>query len=410
METRYLPSLLAWIIALTVFVLKSRAKTAKYVASAGCLASFVLTMFVNMSSLSDVLPMLFSILAALLCIASQRNENGGSISMALILFVLGLVYPALYGYPVLAKIAQVCFLLALVVLSFVFRKNPSLGFGSAAALTASAISLMLSSFVNGPCSAVLQLVAAASLLPLFPFHVGYIGLLNNLPGSLPAFLALISPVLGWHVLAQVPRLEPNITSVIVVLIVIEVLVTGLRAFVQAGLLRVIGAVGTLLLAPGWWIYASNGKLGAEGGAYILAVGLVVSGLSLCAHCLEARFGTQALESLPGLAKTMPKFAMAFILLIMAGLGIPIFAVFSSFMLLILSSLRSGAADLLFVCLVWLVCFGIQASILQRLLFRQPRSNLVYRDLSQAEALSLAVILLLLIVGGIFPKVIFNFIT
>jgi NADH-quinone oxidoreductase subunit M len=409
MQSQYLPSVIALISGLAAFLLRGQDGTVKFLAALACVAMFIATIVIHLNSLASVMAMLLVILVAVACILCQRVVKFAQISTATILIVLGLLSLALYGEPLIAKIAQGFLLFALAILSFCFRKNESLGLGATVAFSVSLVSLLLSCLMQGSWSLTFQLLSVVTLLPLFPFHVGYIGMLENLPGTVPAFLALGMPLLGWHALAQLSSLPAHASQVIMVLILIGVLITGSRAFMQAGLKRVVGAVATLLMTQVWWLLVSNTKPVAELGPYVLAVGMVASGLALCASCLEARYGTQSLKSLPGLARTMPKFGVVFSLLIMAGAGIPFFAVFSSF-ILVLISLRFEIADLFFVSVIWIGCFAIQISILQELLFNQPRSNLVYTDLSRIELFSLAVILVLLIAGGVFPKMMLGLMT
>ncbi|MBX9690268.1 MAG: hypothetical protein K2X27_26380 [Candidatus Obscuribacterales bacterium] len=406
MQTQLLPSLISFIASLAAFLFRTNAKITKCFALAACLLMLAVEIYFNSRSLLSISTILLATLMALVCILSQATNKSAAISTALILAILGLTSLFLLDVdPLISKLAQGILTLSLVILSFRFRKkNVSLGFGSAAALSISMLSLLLSSLVHGTWSVICQITAAAVLLPLFPLHVGYIGLLNNLPGTVPAFLSFILPIAGLHALVQVQEIPPLAAEFFVVTTIIGLFISGARAFVQTGLMRIIAAVASILLAPVWWICSANGKLGSENCSYIIAVGLVVAGLSLCAHCVESRYGTQSLESLPGLAKKMPKLGIAFSLLTMAGLGIPTFAIFSSFILPQFSPLQSRVSDLLFVSLAWFICFALQISVLQRLLFNEPRADLLYSDLNRSEFMSLAIILVLLLIGGIFPGV------
>lgn len=403
MLLQYLPTLTACLSAIAMLLFRGHVKAAKYIAVATNIALFALPLLLKGNSLQSMTLMPLAILLALACIACQQIDKDAVISIATTVFITGLLFPALYGEPLIAKVASGVLFLTLALVSLFFRKSTSLGSGAAISFSASLIFITLSVLVKGHWALIFQVLAPATLLPLFPFQAAYIGVLNNLPGTLPAFLALALPLVGWRALNQTPTPAGDLTQAISILVLLGSLVTGARASVQAGLNRIFAAIATLLLAPAWWIFVSTAKLDFEALPYIMAVGLVIGGLRLCAYFLELRYGTQVLESLPGLAGKMPKFGVVFSLLIMAGIGTPLFAVFSASVVLLISALQAGISHLIFLFLVWLVCFVIQISVLQRLLFNQARSNLLYSDLSRTELISLAVILALLLLGGIFPK-------
>jgi hypothetical protein len=57
----------------------------------------------------------------------------------------------------------------------------------------------------------LLLVACAIVLPLVPFHQGYVSALTRLPGSLPSFIVLLLPLsdsTSWQQSSQWCRMSP----------------------------------------------------------------------------------------------------------------------------------------------------------------------------------------------------------
>src|SRR5439155_140269 len=67
--------------------------------------------------------------------------------------------------------------------------------GAVAGLGVAILALAASAVVSGSIAAGLQLVACATLLPLFPLQAAFVGSLSKLPGTLPAFLAVVLPCL-----------------------------------------------------------------------------------------------------------------------------------------------------------------------------------------------------------------------
>lgn len=92
--------------------------------------------------------------------------------------------------------------------------------------------------------------------------------------------------------------------------------------------------------------ASFNQLGVQGAVLqLLNFTLVAGGMCLVLEFLEARTGSSHLLRLGGVAQTMPKLAAVFLLLGLAGLGIPGTAGFPAELMLILSALQThtGAA-------------------------------------------------------------------
>jgi NADH-quinone oxidoreductase subunit M len=163
----------------------------------------------------------------------------------------------------------------------------------------------------------------------------------------------------------------------------------------------VAYVGVTLLAVPWWHLSVAGEA-APAALYVTAIALALLGLRLAAGFLQARFGHLDIDKIRGLAKPMPRFATLLILFMMAVMGLPLFGVFSGFMALLLGPSSLGAPGLGGVVLLWLMVSWLLTSLLQRLLFGPPRTDVLYRDLTWPEACSLAVLLVVLAAGAIMP--------
>lgn len=405
MEQEYWLCVLPWTTALIVSLLRTRpewAKAAALITIGGLLCAAGPDIFHCRSSDSLLVLVL---LMAFLSILTQQAARNTAVVTAVILVITGCILPLLAGSrpDIFTTFLKGSLFLVLAV-SCRFSNGSSLGTGAGIVFATAGVLSVMSQLLGGAWSIVFQLVAIATLLPLFPFHVTYVGAASSTWGTLPAFLAVAMPCVGWYEMTRITDVPSSVSQVIIVLTVTGIFVIAMRASVQAHLGRIVAACGTLLLSVIWWFFASNQGLSPESGLYLAAVSVAVSGLHLCAYQLEFRYGTQLIGSLPGLATQMPKFGVFFIALVMALLGLPFGAVFSSTIAMLMSFPCNTASDLLFVSTVWFLCSALLLKAMQQLLFRQARLDFAYMDLARSELIALVLIVSLLVAGGLFPGV------
>lgn len=262
--------------------------------------------------------------------------------------------------------------------------------------------LIASLLAPPPAATVLQLIGYATFLPVFPFHGLFVGAVAHLPTSVAAFAGFALPFLGFIELGSIGSALPAWMQ------------TGL--FVPAllgalyGLIKVLAGrhvgeqaayLGVSLLAVPWWHLSVTGNA-APAALYVTATALALLGLRLAAGFLLTRFGHLDSDKIQGLARPMPRFATLLTLLMMAVMGLPLFGVFSGFMALLLGPSSIGAAGLAGVAVLWFLASWLMTSLLQRLLFGPPRTDVLHRDLTWPEVCSLAAVLVVLAAGAIMP--------
>ncbi|MGH7422883.1 MAG: hypothetical protein ACREJ1_04305, partial [Candidatus Methylomirabilales bacterium] len=261
------------------------------------------------------------------------------------------------------------------------------------------LALAASAVASGSIAAVLQLVACATLLPFFPLQAAFVGSLSSLPGTLPAFLAVVLPCLGWHgIVSLMPEVPAPLIHAVIALALVGALYEAVRVSVQFHLTRMIASITTILFSLVWWHMGATGKAAPEAGWFLSTVCLAASGLLLAGHQLEARYGFLDLDKLRGLARPMPRFATLVGLLLMAAMGLPLFGVFSTFMAMMFASPSPMPQSAVIVLLFWLIASLLLMRVLQRLLCGQPKPDVVYQDLTLTELLPLVLVLCLLALG------------
>jgi NADH-quinone oxidoreductase subunit M len=259
-----------------------------------------------------------------------------------------------------------------------------------------------------PVSSIALVIACATGLPLVPFHKGYVAALKGLPGNLPAFVALLLPVIGFHgILTALAQLPSTVTEVLGILALMGMLYGSLKALNQSRAALVVAYGSVAFLSILWWCLVTTQATAPQTVVYLSAVSLATGGLLLAWYMLEARYGEIGLGALSGLALPMPRFAMAVSLLALAALGLPPFGVFSGFMGLLLAPLVKWSGGLIIMIVAWLCASWYLFDLVQRLLWGCQSTDRRHEDLRDSELASLAIVLLLLVALGVMPSRLFN---
>jgi NADH-quinone oxidoreductase subunit M len=128
-----------------------------------------------------------------------------------------------------------------------------------------------------PVSSIAFAVACAIGLPLVPFHKSYVAALTGLPGNLPAFLALLLPVIGFHGLMTVLPQFPNaLTEAVAVLALVGKLYGSLKALAQSRAASVVAYGGLAFLSILWWYLITTRTAAPQTLVYLSAVSLATS--------------------------------------------------------------------------------------------------------------------------------------
>jgi NADH-quinone oxidoreductase subunit M len=266
------------------------------------------------------------------------------------------------------------------------------------------MSVMISAMVGPPLSAIASLLVCAILLPLVPFHDGYLTALTRLPGSLPSFIVLLFPAMGLHGLAAVvPTLPDSAIWTVNLFALVGTVYGALKALAQSRV-RLLLAYGSLsFISMMWWFETATRTTTPSGAVFVSAVGLSTSGLLLAWQVIRTRYGDDVdPQAISGLASTMPRYAVLLSLLALAAMGLPPFGVFAGFMGLLLSTPVPSSMALIIMGTAWLTASWYIMGMAQEWLFGARRSDLRYADLLRTETASLAILVILLAALGVVP--------
>jgi NADH-quinone oxidoreductase subunit M len=266
------------------------------------------------------------------------------------------------------------------------------------------------SLVAGPpLSSVMTLLTCAILLPLVPFHDGYLTALTRLPGSLPSFIVLLLPVVGLHGLSTVMPTVPDVVSwTVSFLASVGALYGAIKALAQSRV-RLLLAYGNLSFFSMLWLFAAATRTATPQAALLVGtVGLATSGLLVAWQVIRTRYGDDVdPQAIRGLAAAMPQYAVLFSLLALAAMGLPPFGVFAGFMGLLLTSPLPSSVGLFTSLIGWLAASWYIMQMVQQILFGARRLDLRYTDVLTTELASLLITVLALLALGLAPASLFS---
>jgi NADH-quinone oxidoreductase subunit M len=300
-------------------------------------------------------------------------------------------------------------LLALVgLMLFYFRHQPGLDTRWALGTIALGIlGVLIAMTTAPPVSSIALAVACAVVLPLVPFHTSYVAALTALPGNLPAFLALLLPVVGFHELLTVlPQFPTGPSETTAIMALVGTLYGSLKALGQTRVAPVAAYGSLAFFSILWWYLLTTRTAVFPTVVYLGGVGLATSGLLLAWYALRARYGDIGIRTLGGLASTMPRFSVGLSLLTIAALGLPPFGVFSGFIGMLLAPSFAWSGGLIVILLAWLAASWYLFDLVQELLFGRRQAEWD-KDLRTPELASLVIVLVLLVALGAMPSGLFD---
>lgn len=253
-------------------------------------------------------------------------------------------------------------------------------------------------------------LAFAIKLPLVPFHTWLPDLYESCPTPALVFFAGIVSKLGAYgfiryAITLFPGPVHDFQPVLAALAILSILYGALMALSESDLKRIVAyaSVSHLgFIALGIFSLNANGLNGAL--LQIVNHGIIIAGLFLVVGMIEQRAGTRDRHELAGLEKRMPWMYFFFLVITLAGLGMPGMNSFVGEVTIMLGAFQySWILAVLAGGGVILACWYM-LRLHQGLMHEplQPRAEGV-RDIRLTEGLVLAGLSALMVFLGVFPK-------
>lgn len=257
-------------------------------------------------------------------------------------------------------------------------------------------------------------LAFAIKMPVFPFHTWQPDTYTESPTAGTMLLSGIMLKMGIYgairwMIPVAPHAFFDSQLIIVILAVIGIVYGSVIAFTQKDGKRLvayssIGHVG--LIAAGIFCWNVQGVQGAM--IQMLSHGINVVGMFFIWDIISTRLGTRDISQLGGIAKVAPQFAIAFLIIVLGTVALPLTNGFIGEFLLLNAVYQYN---------IWIaavagltIIFGAVYMLRMYKNVMQGATNeltVTFADIHGSEKLVLGIICLLIIVLGVYPQPILN---
>ncbi len=268
-----------------------------------------------------------------------------------------------------------------------------------------AIVLTLVSSLTGDSFAMVSgLVLGVTLVPLFPFHLPFASLVGSAQGTLSGLWTTVFLSLGLaELMESLPSLSGGMPFAVSVLAFGSALYSSFKCLGQSQVRQLL-AYGTIAQVSMLWglttVFSTFSEWVIPFG---LTIALVMTGLLITYHCIQQRFGSHTIGTLPGLASVMPRFGTMLIILISIAVALPIIPIFSG----LATMPTTGNQDVslviisLIILSVWMLGSWYFSHLLHQTAFGKARSDIPYMDLGAGEICALALLIAAASYSGLF---------
>lgn len=243
----------------------------------------------------------------------------------------------------------------------------------------------------------LYILLTGLFLPLFPLSMVFNALFARLRNpALRTALLLIWPQIGLVVLYQTaPALSPWIMP--------WALATSALYALRALALRDVGVWIGFLATSAWalmWLTPFAGAHVERMQLYGLSFSAPLVLMAALGAGLERRFGAAYTGLYGGLAQTLPRFSGVLVVVVLAVVATPLFPGFFAMLETVVVTTALAPAIAVGAVLVWLLWTWAGARLLHGLVVG-PAGDVDARDLSHGATWSYAILLGLLVIGGLY---------
>lgn len=252
-------------------------------------------------------------------------------------------------------------------------------------------------------------------MPMWPVHTWLPDAHVEAPTAGSVILAGVLLKMGGYgflrfSIPMFPLASMDFQNFVFVISVIAIIYTSLVALMQEDIKKLIAYSSVAHMGyVTMGIFALNVN-GIQGSIYqMLAHGLVSGALFLCVGVIYDRMHTREISAYGGLVNRMPKFAVVFLILTMANVGLPGTAGFVGEFLTLLGAFQANSWVALFATTGVILSAGYALWLYRRVVFGalEKESLKSILDLSTREKVILYPLIVLIIFYGVYPMPVFD---
>ncbi len=259
----------------------------------------------------------------------------------------------------------------------------------------------------------LLLIGFCVKLPVIPIHIWLPDAHTDAPTPVSMILAGVLLKTGAYAIIRfnfelLPEAFGFIAPLLAVIALVSIIYTAMVAYAQTDIKRIvayssISNMGLILLG-----ICSLNAIGISGAIFhCVAHGLITCGLFMVCGIVYLRCKTRDINFLGGIAKSMPRFFAFATLIVLASIGVPLFAGFVGEVVTIIGAMSSEMSEIMkFVALFALPMLILSScymlKFLHRSFFAEEQECKPAFDITNHEFVVLAVTVVLLLLFGCYP--------
>jgi NADH-quinone oxidoreductase subunit M len=256
-------------------------------------------------------------------------------------------------------------------------------------------------------------IAFAIKIPVFPFHTWQPDTYEQSPTPVTIILSALMVKMGMFavirwVLPVVPDAVTFWSNTIITLSIIGIVYASLLALRQTDLKRLIAYSSIAHMGLMSAAAFANTEVGMHGlMVQMFNHGISITGLWLIVQMIENRWGTRDMTKLGGMATIAPQMSIALVILAFANISLPLTNSFiGEFMLFHGIFQMDSNYHIVFMAVAGLAIIlgaAYTLKMVQRTAFGEATPVLIAKDMTLNESLAMALIVVLVIFLGVYPK-------
>jgi len=264
---------------------------------------------------------------------------------------------------------------------------------------------------------VLLFIGFAVKVPVFPFHTWLPDAHTEAPTAISVLLAGVLLKMGAYGILRanltiLPDASRQFALALGVLATINIVYGAFLAITQSDMKRVIA--NSSISHMGYVLLGASAltPIGIEGAVFqMFTHGTITGLLFMMVGLVYDRTHTRTIADLGGLAARMPKIAVLFLVAALASLGLPGLAGFIAEFLVFLGSLPVWGVPTILGVFTIVITAGYMLWLVERVFFGPERPEWAHvGDASPREVVTVAMLVAVIVLIGVFPSVLGNMIT
>ncbi len=256
-------------------------------------------------------------------------------------------------------------------------------------------------------------IAFAIKMPIFPFHTWQPDTYEQSPTPVTIILSALMVKMGLYAILRwlLPVLPAGVaywSDTVVVLAVIGIVYASCIAIVQTDIKRLIAYSSIAHMGLMAAVAFSGSSVGMHGiMVQMFNHGITITGMWIIVSIIEDRWGTRDMTKLGGMATVAPKMAIAFVIISLASIGLPLTNNFiGEFMLFngLFSGTEANHMVMMAIAGLGIILGAVYTlNMIQKTTYGEAVAMLKGKDVSINEYLGLAIIISLVLFLGVYPK-------